>query len=134
MFSRPVSSGWNPTPTEISGATRPRTETRPSVGAVTPASMRSKVLLPEPLRPITPTVSPGSTLRSTPRIAQRLVRVVPGRNLSARVSSMGASSYFVYRLPTLVSSTAGAAAVPTAFTVLTAVTGGPRRHDRTGDA
>ena len=60
-FSRPVSSGWKPTPNRDQrrhAAATPRT--RPGVGAVTPASRRSSVDLPEPLRPMMPTHSPGA--------------------------------------------------------------------------
>ena len=54
MFSRPVSSRLNPTPSESSGVTRPHTATRPAVGGRMPAIVRSIVDFPAPLRPITP--------------------------------------------------------------------------------
>jgi len=57
-FSRPDISLWKPTPTLSSGAIRPFTAISPSVGPVTPASNRNIVVLPAPLRPITPSVSP----------------------------------------------------------------------------
>ena len=46
---------------------------RPRVGAVMPASSLSNVLLPAPLRPITPTDAPRSTSRFTCCKAQKLV-------------------------------------------------------------
>ncbi|MCY1384914.1 hypothetical protein D9M69_732230 [compost metagenome] len=49
MFSAPVSSWWNPTPSSMSGAIRPRLSTRPEVGCRMPLTNCSKVLLPEPL-------------------------------------------------------------------------------------
>ena len=54
MFSRPVSSRLNPTPNDSNGVTRPHTATRPDVGGRIPAIVRNNVLLPAPLRPITP--------------------------------------------------------------------------------
>ena len=69
MLSRPVSMGWNPAPTCSSAATRPRTTAWPSVGAVTLASSLSIVVLPEPLRPMMPKISPCGMARSTPRRA-----------------------------------------------------------------
>ena len=92
MFSRPVSSWWNPTPTEMSGATRPRTDTRPFVGAVIPASSRIRVDLPEPLCPMTPTHSPSDTVKSTSRSAHSSERAVLLRKRNAWVASNGVSS------------------------------------------
>ena len=54
MFSRPEISGWKPAPSSISAEMRPSTVTWPSVGRVMPATHLSSVLLPDPLRPITP--------------------------------------------------------------------------------
>ena len=54
MFSRPEISGWKPAPSSISAEIRPSTTTDPVVGRVIPATHLSSVLLPEPLRPITP--------------------------------------------------------------------------------
>src|SRR4051812_46547598 len=87
----------------MSGATRPLTTTRPSLGRVVPATIWSRVDLPEPLRPITPTHSPGSTARSTWRTAHSLLRFVRFLTLR-RFTSMGVSSYFTYSLPASVSS------------------------------
>ena len=53
-FSRPEISGWNPAPSSISAEMRPRTVTVPLVGFVMPATSFSAVLLPDPLRPMTP--------------------------------------------------------------------------------
>ena len=53
-FSRPEISGWNPAPSSISADTLPATRTVPLVGLVMPATSFSRVLLPEPLRPMTP--------------------------------------------------------------------------------
>ena len=40
---------------------RPSARVLPAVGLMIPATMRSSVVLPEPLRPMSPTASPGST-------------------------------------------------------------------------
>ena len=69
-FSRPVNSGWNPAPSSSSDATRPPTATCPRVGLMIPATSLSSVVLPEPLRPTSPTASPGAASRSTPESAQ----------------------------------------------------------------
>ena len=61
MFSRPEISGWNPAPSSMSAETRPCTRTSPCVGFVMPATSLSKVLLPDPLRPMTPKVPPFAT-------------------------------------------------------------------------
>src|SRR3954452_10785863 len=90
----------------MSGATRPRTAMRPDVGAVTPQSIDSNVDLPAPLRPSTPTLSPGWISKSTSRKAHselRLVRV--HRRLATDVSS-----YLTYRLLTSCSQIAAVTA------------------------
>ena len=46
-------------PSSSSAATRPVTDTRPSVGWVVPVIILSSVLLPAPLMPTMPTASPG---------------------------------------------------------------------------
>ena len=104
-----MSSGWNPTPTAISGETRPTTSPDPRLGAVTPASSRSRVDLPDPLRPMTPTHSPGSIRRSMSRRAHSRLRRVRARRPMSRLTSIGASSYFTYRLETPVSDDRGQA-------------------------
>src|SRR4051812_4839745 len=71
MFSRPVSSGWNPVPTSSRLAMRPRSLTKPSVGSVMREITLSKVLLPAPFLPINPTVSPSATSKLTSRSAQK---------------------------------------------------------------
>ena len=53
-FSRPEISGWKPAPSSINAEMRPSTVTVPAVGRVIPATHLSSVLLPEPLRPMTP--------------------------------------------------------------------------------
>jgi hypothetical protein len=58
MFSRPVSSWWNPVPTSRRLATRPRSRARPFVGSVMRDRIFSSVDLPAPLRPMIPTISP----------------------------------------------------------------------------
>ncbi len=68
-FSRPEISGWNPAPSSISAEMRPSTRTRPSVGLVMPATSFSIVLLPDPLRPMTPNVQPAGTRNDTSRTA-----------------------------------------------------------------
>ena len=62
-FSRPEISGWKPAPSSISAEMRPSTFTVPSDGLVMPATSFSSVLLPEPLRPMTPSVRPFGTVR-----------------------------------------------------------------------
>src|SRR3954468_24004755 len=69
MFSRPVSSRLNPTPSDSNGVTRPHTATRPAVGGRMPAIVRSSVVLPAPLRPMTPYTAPAGTWKLTPRSA-----------------------------------------------------------------
>ena len=49
---------------------RPPTATRPDVGLTIPESRRRSVVLPEPLRPTSPTALPGSTPNETSRSAQ----------------------------------------------------------------
>ena len=53
-FSRPEISGWKPAPSSMSAEIRPLTVTLPVVGLEMPATHLSIVLLPEPLRPMTP--------------------------------------------------------------------------------
>jgi len=66
------SCGTNATPSAlISRGGRPAIDvppsrTRPRLGASTPAMTLSSVDLPAPLGPMTPTISPRSTSRSTP--------------------------------------------------------------------
>jgi len=70
MFSRPVSSRWKPVPTSSSDPTRPRVTARPAVGGVIRARILSSVVLPAPLRPMIPTVSPSATSNEMSRSAQ----------------------------------------------------------------
>jgi hypothetical protein len=72
-FSRPVKSGWKPAPSSSSEATLPPTSRWPLEGRKIPAIRRSSVVLPEPLRPITPTASPGSIENEASRTAQTSV-------------------------------------------------------------
>ncbi len=65
MFSRPVSSGWNPVPTSSRLPTRPPSSIRPVVGAVIRLMILRRVLLPAPLRPMIPTTSPQLTSKLT---------------------------------------------------------------------
>ena len=71
MFSRPVSSGWKPEPTSISAASRPSSVMVPLVGAVMRESSLSSVLLPAPLWPMMPSVSPRATSKLTSFTAQK---------------------------------------------------------------
>ena len=68
-FSRPEISGWKPAPSSINAEIRPLTRTLPDVGLVMPATSFSIVLLPDPLRPITPNVRPAGTVNETSRMA-----------------------------------------------------------------
>src|SRR5687768_6879941 len=69
-FSRPVSSGWKPVPTSSRLPTRPCSSTLPVVGTVIRERIFNSVLLPAPFWPTSPTTSPASMLKSTPRSAQ----------------------------------------------------------------
>jgi hypothetical protein len=73
-FSRPEISGWNPAPSSISAEMRPCTFTVPLVGLLMPATSFSMVLLPEPFRPMTPSVCPLGT---------RTVTLVKAANVSS---------------------------------------------------
>ena len=81
-LSRPVSWGWKPAPVAISPAIRPRVSTWPSSGFITPLISLSSVLLPEPLRPISPTDSPCSTVNETSWTAQK-VSLIAWRRIAA---------------------------------------------------
>ena len=69
MFSRPVSSGWNPEPTSTRAERRPLMLISPEVGAVILDKSFSRVLLPAPLFPMMPTDSPSCTSKLTSRKA-----------------------------------------------------------------
>jgi hypothetical protein len=64
-FSRPLRSGWKPAPSSSSDPIRPPTSTLPEVGLMIPDRSRKSVVLPEPLRPTSPTALPGSTRKET---------------------------------------------------------------------
>ena len=85
-FSRPVKSGWKPAPSSSSEATLPPTSALPDVGLMIPESRRSSVVLPEPLRPTSPTALPGSTANETSRSAHTSV-ARPRPRASARFFS-----------------------------------------------
>src|SRR2546430_779319 len=65
---------------------RPRKTTSPAAGAKRPVSALKSVVFPEPLGPITPTVSPSATTTSTPSRAtsppKRTVRPVTSSKLT----------------------------------------------------
>src|SRR5579863_8795115 len=94
IFSRPVSSGWNPEATSSSAAILPRMVISPLVGVVILASNFRMVLLPEPLCPMIPSVSPRLTPKLTSRKAQNSL---PGpkrlRNLLSHPAWWVASSW-----------------------------------------
>src|SRR3982750_1352498 len=69
MFSRPVSSGWNPEPTSTRAASRPRIVISPRGGVVIPDRSFRIVVLPAPLWPTTPSASPRFTSKLTSRRA-----------------------------------------------------------------
>jgi len=69
-FSRPLRFALNPTPKLSRQPTLPRTSTWPRSASQMPASVFSSVDLPEPLRPMMPTTSPGQAVKSMPRRAQ----------------------------------------------------------------
>src|SRR3954463_8572284 len=70
MFSRPVSSGWNPVPTSSRLPMRPNTSASPVLGMVIRLRILSSVLLPAPLRPTMPTTSPSWISSDTSLSAQ----------------------------------------------------------------
>jgi hypothetical protein len=47
----------------------PQNSTCPDVGLICPRMLLKRVVLPEPFGPITPTISPGPTLKLTPSTA-----------------------------------------------------------------
>jgi len=47
----------------------PHSSTEPDVGRIWPRMLLNSVVLPEPLGPITPTISPGPTEKLTPSTA-----------------------------------------------------------------
>ena len=59
-------------PSSISAEIRPFTFTSPLVGFVMPATSFSAVLLPDPLRPITPNVDPVGTVKERSFTAAKL--------------------------------------------------------------
>src|SRR4051812_37479627 len=77
IFSRPVSSAWNPVPTSSRLATRPRIRIRPRVGSVIRLMILRKVDLPAPLRPTIPTTSPVWKRRLRPSRAQNSSPLLP---------------------------------------------------------
>ena len=83
-LSRPVSWGWNPAPVAISPAIRPRVSTWPLSGFITPLISLSRVLLPDPLRPISPTDSPCSIEKDTSWTASK-VSLIAWRRIAAMV-------------------------------------------------
>ena len=66
MFSRPEKSRLNPAANSSSDTTRPPQPASPDSSGMIPASTRSVEVLPAPLRPTIPTVSPGSMRSVTP--------------------------------------------------------------------
>src|SRR6266487_1194527 len=72
MFSRPVSCPWNPVPTSSKHPTRPKSRASPAVGSVIRLSTLKSVLLPAPLRPITPSTSPRRRSNDTSRKAHNV--------------------------------------------------------------
>ena len=71
-FSRPEISGWKPAPSSMSAEMRPCTSTVPVVGLVMPATSLSSVLLPEPFRPMTPSVRPAGSVNDTSFTAENV--------------------------------------------------------------
>jgi hypothetical protein len=69
MFSRPEKSRLKPEPSSSSDTIRPPEAASPDCRGTMPASTRRVEVLPAPLRPTIPTVSPGSMWRETPRSA-----------------------------------------------------------------
>ena len=66
---------------------RPLTLTVPAVGFVMPATSFSSVLLPDPFRPMTPSVRPLGTVKLTPCTA---ANVSSGRRLRIRLRESSA--------------------------------------------
>src|SRR5581483_5998530 len=76
MFSRPERSVSKPVVIVSRVGLNPSVWIVPKSGRMIPASVRSSVLLPEPLRPITPRTSPSRTAKLTSRIAQNFDSVL----------------------------------------------------------
>src|SRR5689334_23893842 len=73
------------TPTGSVSRSQPATVARPAVGVSSVVSTRRVVVLPAPLGPRKPTISPSATVRSTPRTASTVrLRL---RNVRARPSA-----------------------------------------------
>ncbi len=83
-FSWPVSSPLKPTPSARSVLTRPKTSTRPRLGGRIPAIARSRVDLPAPLTPTTPSAVPCGISKETSRTAliSRMIRCRRPRRMS----------------------------------------------------
>src|SRR5918911_368345 len=93
-LSRPVSSGWKPVPTSSSEPTWPVIRTSPRVGAVMRERIFSSVVLPAPLRPITPTAWPRATSKptsSSAQISSRRTRCRRSRRKARRASPSSSS-------------------------------------------
>ena len=72
-------SGWNPAPSSMSAEMRRRSFTVPDVGFVMPATSFNAVLLPDPLRPITPkAAAPERERRVLQRGKTSLWAQIPG--------------------------------------------------------
>src|SRR3954471_24662165 len=88
MFCLPVRSGSNPVESVSSVAEWPQVSIDPASGRMIPAIASRSVLLPEPLRPTTPSTSPLRRVKLTSRTAQ---------NFESRPTSRRKSSAAVLR-------------------------------------
>src|SRR3954452_23191229 len=88
MFSRPVSSGWKPVPTSSRLPVLPCMTAWPRVGSVIRLRIFSRVVLPAPLWPMTPSACPFWTSKLTSFKAQTVwVSTVSPERLSFSVTA-----------------------------------------------
>jgi hypothetical protein len=64
-LGEPERMGLNPAPSAMSAPTLPRISMRPASGLIRPLSILSKVVLPAPLRPMSPRHSPRRSSNDT---------------------------------------------------------------------
>ena len=76
------------TPCGSASRSQPTTVAEPAVGCSSVVSIRSVVVLPAPFGPRKPTISPGSTAKSTPHTASTRPCFVVNARASPRASMM----------------------------------------------
>lgn len=89
-----ISCGATPMSRAARPGGSPAMVTWPASGAARPATIRVNVVLPAPLCPTSPVISPGATLSVNP--SRAVTR--PYRLTSPAASSMPATSQFLYKV------------------------------------